>query len=208
MQKAKHGLTLAPAGSVLRGTGALFFTTNLHHPMTDLRYPIGPFTPPVHCDASSRNEAIAKLESLPDRLRDAVSSLDATQLNTPYRPAGWTVRQVVHHVADSHMNAYVRLKLALTEATPTIKPYDEAAWAELADTREVPIEVSLDLLDGLHERMVAVLRAMDASHFARTWKHPDSAGERTLDVLLATYAWHGDHHLAHVERLKERNGWE
>ncbi len=176
--------------------------------MTDLRYPIGVFAPSARIDAASRELAMERLELLPDRLRDAVTTLDTEQLNTPYRPGGWTVRQLVHHVADSHMNAYVRLKLALTETTPVIKPYDEAAWAELSDTNEVPIEVSLDLLDALHLRMVVLFRAMHASDFGRTWKHPASEGERTLDVLLETYAWHGDHHLAHVLGLKERNSWD
>jgi uncharacterized damage-inducible protein DinB len=176
--------------------------------MTDLRYPIGTFSPPARYDAAFRRQALTRLETLPDRLRDEVATLDAEQLNTPYRPGGWTVRQLVHHVADSHMNAYIRLKLALTEESPLIKAYDEAAWADLSDTRDVPIEVSLDLLDALHMRMVALLRGMNEADHARTWRHPASAGERTIDVLLATYAWHGDHHLAHVQRLKERNDWD
>ena len=135
-----------------------------------------------------------------------MAGLNEQQLDTPYRPDGWTVRQVVHHVADSHMNALTRFKLALTEEHPTIKPYDEAAWAKLEDTRTAPVETSLTLLDALHDRWVRVLRAMKTSDFARTLQHPES-GDQNLDQVLALYDWHGRHHTAHVTNLRSRNGW-
>ena len=169
--------------------------------MTDLRYPIGTFTmTPV----PTRDEIagwIDEIAAAPAALRAAVGGLNDSQLDTPYRPGGWTVRQVVHHVADSHMNAYTRYKLALTEDTPTIKPYDEAAWATLADSRQTPIAVSLSLLDALHTRWVAVLEAMKAEDFERPLMHPVN-GPMTLDRLLQLYAWHGRHHTAHVMLVK------
>jgi uncharacterized damage-inducible protein DinB len=173
----------------------------------DLRFPIGPFRrPDAPLDAPRRRRAIDAIAATPAQLRAAVKGLADAQLDTPYRPGGWTVRQVVHHVPDSHINAYVRFKLALTEDEPTIKPYEEARWAELADTRETPIETSLVLLERLHERWVAVLRSMSDKDFARRLRHPETGIQR-LDQVLALYEWHGAHHVAHVTSLRERSGW-
>ncbi len=168
----------------------------------DLRYPIGNFnwdekTP------TSRQEIIEKIATLPQRLRDSVRGLSDVQLETPYRPDGWTVRQVVHHVADSHMNAYIRFRLGLTEDAPTIKPYDEAAWAELSDAKTVELEVSLALLDGIHDRWTRLMRSLPEASFARTFVHPDN-GAMTLDTQLRLYDWHGSHHVAHIEALRKR----
>jgi uncharacterized damage-inducible protein DinB len=172
---------------------------------TDLRYPIGPDVVPAATTASERAARVAAIASLPGELRAAVAGLGDAQLDTPYRPGGWTVRQVVHHVADSHANAYIRFKLALTEDDPTIKPYDENRWAALADTA-LPIEVSLRLVDSLHERWATVLRSVAAADFARTYQHPER-GPQTLDVALASYVWHGRHHTAHITALRAREGW-
>jgi hypothetical protein len=174
--------------------------------MNDLRYPIGRFVPPAASTHETRNAAIDAISATPAQVRRAVEGLDEDQLDTPYRPDGWTVRQVVHHVPDSHLNAYVRLKLALTEDAPTIKPYDEAAWALLADTPSVPVDVSLSLLDALHRRWVALLRSMTPDDFAREYIHPET-GRHSIDHLLALYAWHGPHHVAHIVGLRKRSGW-
>lgn len=173
---------------------------------TDLRFPIGKFARPAALTAEERTAAIARIAAHPAALRAAVQGLDDAQLNTPYRPDGWTVRQLVHHMADSHINAYARTRMALTEATPTIKPYDEEPWAELWDARSLPVEVSLGLVDGLHERWVALLRHLEPAAFARTMVHPAN-GPMTIDVQLALYAWHCEHHVAHVTALRSRNGW-
>lgn len=174
--------------------------------MPDLRYPVGPLETIEHARAEQLAHWIDQVAETPASLRAAVERLDAAQLATPYRPGGWTVHQLVHHVADSHMNAYVRFKLALTEDTPTIKPYDQERWATLGDVGRVPIAVSLDLLDALHERWVALLRSMQASDFARTFAHPE-LGTVTLATSLGIYAWHGRHHVAHITALREREGW-
>jgi hypothetical protein len=174
---------------------------------TDLRYPIGKFDFDAPISESDFPRLIALIAEAPGALRSAVAGLSRDQLETPYRPGGWTVKQVVHHVPDSHMNAYVRFKLALTEDEPTIKPYNEAAWAELADSRRVPIEVSLDLLDALHLRWVALLRAMDAADFNRAVLHPEHGRLVTMKQFLGLYAWHGRHHVAHITSLKKREGW-
>jgi hypothetical protein len=174
--------------------------------MTDLRYPTGRFVPTALATTASRASAIDVIAATPAQLRNTVEGLDEDQLDTPYRPDGWTVRQVVHHVPDSHLNAYVRIKLALTEDAPTIRPYDEAAWAGLADTSSVPIDVSLSLLEALHLRWVALLRAMTPADFERGYEHPET-GRHTLDHLLALYAWHGPHHVAHITGLRARCGW-
>jgi uncharacterized damage-inducible protein DinB len=163
----------------------------------DPRYPIGRFTPPSSATAEERAAWIGELAILPGHLRSAVEGLDDAALATPYREGGWTVRQVVHHLADSHLNAYVRFKLALTEERPTIRPYDEAAWARLADGG-APVGDSLDLLDALHRRWVALLEAMTDGEFARVYLHPEQGRSVSLGEALALYAWHGRHHLAHV----------
>jgi uncharacterized damage-inducible protein DinB len=172
----------------------------------DLRYPIGRYAPPAEIDARQREAWIDQVAALPRRLRAAVQDLDDARLDTPYRPGGWTVRQVVHHVPDSHMNAFIRHKLALTEDVPTIKPYAEAEWARLPDVRITPVEVSLALLEALHLRWVDLLRALTEEQWARTFRHPEM-GEMRLDRNLGLYAWHSMHHLAHVTRLREREGW-
>jgi hypothetical protein len=152
-----------------------------------------------------RAEAVAAIATMPARLRDAVRSLSVAQLDTPYRPGGWTVRQVVHHLGDSHMNAFVRLKLALTENNPTVKPYDEKAFAELPD-QQLPIDVSLVLLDGLHARWAAVLNTLTDDQFAMPLYHPE-IGAITIEYLVQSYGWHSRHHVAHITRLREREGW-
>jgi uncharacterized damage-inducible protein DinB len=154
-----------------------------------------------------RRQWIAEIDEAPSRLRAAIAGLSEAQLDTPYRDGGWTVRQVIHHVPDSHINAYVRFKLALTETEPTIKPYEEAAWAELADTRETPVDVSLALLEALHTRWVSVLNSMSDADFAKQFRHPE-LGVVSLDKNLALYAWHGKHHTAHIVNLRERMKWQ
>jgi len=187
----------------LARTDTLTDTTVL---MEDLRYPVGRHQRPQSLTSEQRRTAIDAIAAAPTLLRAAVSGLDDRQFDTPYRPDGWTVRQVVHHVPDSHLNAYTRFKLALTEDTPTIKPYDEAKWAQLEDSRTTPIATSLALLDAVHDRWLRVLRAMSTSDFARTLNHPEN-GVMNLDQMLALYEWHGRHHVAHVTNLRGRNGW-
>ena len=172
----------------------------------DPRYPIGDFEMPKQVTPARRQQAIDEIASTPAKMRAAVKGLNDAQLDTPYREGGWTVRQVVHHVPDSHLNAYVRLKLALTEEKPTIKPYDEAKWANLADTRSTPVEVSLSLLSSVHERMDRIWRSLQQEQFARTLVHPEH-GERTVDWLLFLYEWHGKHHTAHITELRKEKGW-
>lgn len=176
--------------------------------MEDLRYPIGRFHAPAVITAEMRKKFINDIRHLPSLLELAVQTLDAHQLGTPYRPGGWTVAQVVHHVADSHMNGFTRLKLALTEDNPTIKPYDEAAWAELPDVQYTPINISITLLHALHTRWAAVLEHMDARAWDKTFFHPGNNASYNLATHLANYSWHGLHHLAHIEKLKEREGWQ
>jgi len=172
----------------------------------DLRYPIGKFRYEGEMTEEARRRAIEEIAETPARLRAAVKGLTPPQLDTPYRPEGWTVRQVVHHLPDSHMNAYIRFKLALTEHEPTIKPYEQERWAQLEDTPKTPVEVSLALLDNLHERWVVLLRSFGPADFARTFRHPE-LGVVTLDKQLALYAWHGRHHVAHITSLRKRMGW-
>jgi DinB family protein len=171
----------------------------------DLRYPIGKFHRIETLTPDQRREHIKAIAETPAQLAAAVSGLKAEQLDTPYRPGGWTVRQVAHHVPDSHMNAYTRFKLALTEDEPTIKPYDEARWAELADAKS-PIEPSLALLENLHTRWVLLLRSITPAEWGRKFRHP-KLGLVTLDQNLSIYGWHGRHHVAHITSLRERNGW-
>ncbi len=149
---------------------------------------------------------IDQIAAAPVRMREAIARLSPAQLDTPYREGGWTVRQVVHHVPDSHLNSYIRFKLALTEDVPTIKPYDEARWAELSDTHSTPIKTSLAMLDALHDRWVRLLRSMSETDFQRQLRHPE-LGTMTLDTLLALYSWHGRHHVAHITSLRQRRGW-
>ncbi len=174
--------------------------------MEELRYPIGQYMPPDPITAEHITDWIEEIEALPARLAAAGIGLQEQDLDTPYRPRGWTIRQVVHHVADSHMNAYIRFKLSLTEENPTIKPYFEDRWAELPDS-EAPIGLSLPLIDALHRRWGRVLRGMAATDFARTYFHPDLGQAYRLDYVLGLYAWHGNHHLAHITSLRERMGW-
>ena len=178
--------------------------------MTDLRYPIGKFEwiPPENGEqmAKRRVHYTDVLAKLPSDMQTAVRGLSPEQLDTPYRPEGWTVRQLVHHVPESHMNAYIRFKLALTEDHPTIKPYNEAEWARLPDVTVTPIGVSLQLLAALHARWVDTVRTMRAADFARSLLHPER-GTITLDQLLAMYAWHSAHHTAHITSLRQRMGW-
>lgn len=171
-----------------------------------LRYPIGRFRPKPDLSVDECQTLIRDIAALPAELRIVVSDLTADQLDTPYRPGGWTVRQVVHHLPDSHLNSYVRFKLAVTEEEPLIKGYDEAAWAELADGRGEDIEMSLALLEALHRRWTAFLRSLDPEAFGRTFRHPE-LGVVTLEANVQLYAWHGRHHLAHVTGLRERMGW-
>jgi uncharacterized damage-inducible protein DinB len=174
--------------------------------LDELRFPIGRFSPPAGSTEEVRAAQIETLRLLPERLRAAASGLSDSQLDTPYRDGGWTLRQVVHHVADSHANAYVRFKLALTEDWPTIKPYDEAAWARLADSRTLPIDGSLQLVEALHGRWVALLEALSGEDFEKGYNHPEM-GRQKLAEVLALYAWHSRHHTAHITSLRARQGW-
>lgn len=174
--------------------------------VADLRYPVGRFDGRPPANEAEREAMIARIAETPARLSEAVAGLTAKQLDAPYRPGGWTVRQVVHHLPDSHINSYVRFKLGLTEDQPAIKTYEQQLWADLADTRTTPVKTSLALLEALHERWVNLLRSMTAEDFARTVNHPE-LGTVTLDDLLALYAWHGRHHVAHITALRERMGW-
>jgi uncharacterized damage-inducible protein DinB len=173
----------------------------------DPRYPIGKFTPPKDVTPALRKQAVDTIAEAPAQLRAAVQGLTDAQLDTPYREGGWTVRQVAHHVPDSHLNAYTRLRLALTEQEPTIKPYEESRWAELPDAKSAPIDVSLALLDSLHERWVRLWRSLKEEDFARTFRHPEHPGLLTIDWLLFQYAWHGRHHTAHITELRKRKSW-
>jgi hypothetical protein len=180
--------------------------SHLETKMSDLRYPIGKFHfdgPPTE---QQRKKFIDDISQAPANLRAALKGLSDQQLDTPYRPDGWTVRQVAHHVPDSHLNAYVRFKLALTEPEPTIKPYAEDLWAQLPDTQATPVDVSLTLLESLHNRWVRLLRSLEPEDWKRSFRHPE-LGLVSLEKNLALYAWHGRHHVAHVTSLRERNGW-
>lgn len=174
---------------------------------TDPRYPIGRFERRDSLTPAERRACIEQIAAVPQNMRNAIRGLSEKQLDTPYREGGWSVRQVVHHVPDSHLNAYVRVKLALTEDKPTIKPYDEDAWAKLADSRSTPVDTSLQMLEALHTRWVGLLRSMKDDDFRRTFQHPEYEGDFTLDGLVALYAWHGRHHVGHITSLRERMGW-
>ena len=172
---------------------------------SDLSYPIGRFERPGPSTAADRAARMDTLAALPANLRGAVRGLSEAQLDTPYRPGGWSVRQLVHHVADSHMNGYTRVKLALTEENPVIKPYAEAEWAKLPDSR-LPVELSLAILDAVHARLDAILRSLTPEQWARPFLHP-AGGPQTIDIWAALYAWHSRHQTAHVTALREREGW-
>ncbi len=172
-----------------------------------LRYPIGRFFLPERVSENDRAAGIAAIAALPAQLSSAVDGLNGDQLNTPYREGGWTIRQLVHHVADSHINAYARFRLALTEDWPVIKAYEEARWAELEDARNLPVEVSLALLESLHRRWWVLLQSLDGGDWRRGYVHPEN-GRQRLDQVLASYSWHGRHHTAHVTGLRHRSGWK
>jgi hypothetical protein len=171
----------------------------------DLSFPIGRFDREAPISPDMRAAAVKDIALLPAHLRAAVANLDDRQLETPYRPGGWTVRQLVHHVADSHMNGFIRMKLALTEDAPTIKPYDQDAWAQLPDM-QLPIDISLTLVDAVHRRWATVAAALAPADYARTFRHPE-IGPLSVDQHLQLYAWHSRHHVAHITRLREREGW-
>lgn len=171
-----------------------------------LRYPIGPFDDAGPFTQDSRRAAIEQIALLPSQVRAAVDGLNDAQLDTPYRPDGWTIRQVVHHLADSHMNGFIRVKLALTEDGLVIKPYDENAWSRLADAR-LPVGPSLTILDGLHVRWAHLYHSMDDAQYARSFIHPEHGRSMTLEWHVHNYAWHSAHHLAHITRLRARQGW-
>jgi len=172
----------------------------------DPRYPIGKFEAPKEVTPALRQQAIQTIAETPAKLRAAVKGLNDSQLDTPYREDGWTIRQVVHHVADSHVNAYTRLRLAMTENEPTIKPYAEGLWAELPDAKSAPVEVSLTLLEALHDRWMRLQRTLRDADYARSFRHPEH-GVRTLEWLLFLYAWHGTHHTGHITNLRQQKGW-
>lgn len=174
--------------------------------MDELKYPIGPFNPGPLTAASRRNH-LQDLAGAVELLRVAVKGLTPAQLDTPYRPGGWTIRQVVHHLPDSHMNGYIRCRMALTEDKPKIKTYDEARWAELEDARRGQLEASLKMLDAIHIRWGALLRSLTPDDWKRIYIHPDN-GKMSIELALANYAWHGKHHTAHITSLRERQGWK
>jgi hypothetical protein len=176
--------------------------------LEELRYPVGRFQFDGNADQRLRERWIGEIASAPAHLRETVAGLSPRQLDTPYREQGWTVRQVVHHLPDSHLNAYTRVKLALTEDEPTIKPYEEARWAELPDGRAAPIELSLTLLDGLHQRWVFLLRQLAPADFSRRFRHPEHGRTIDLNEMVAMYAWHGQHHVAQIASLRQRMGWD
>ena len=173
---------------------------------SDPRYPIGKFDRNINVTKEMRSDFMNIIDTLPSQLRMEVENLSEQQLDTPYRFGGWTIRQVVHHIPDSHINSYVRFKLALTENNPTIKTYEEHLWAELKDSLETPINISLTLLEALHSRWVILLRSLTDEQFEKTFQHPEW-GNITLSKTLALYAWHSKHHLAHITELKKKMGW-
>lgn len=172
-----------------------------------LRFPIGRYQLPEVYPPEMQDEWITAIEALPQWLDICIENLDEDQLDTPYRPGGWTVNQVIHHIADSHMNAYIRLKLALTEESPVVKPYDEKLWAEMADVNTVPVNVSVTLLHALHRRMGQVLRNMNTEDWERTYYHPEHERYVPLWELADLYAWHGRHHMEQVRQLRNRMNW-
>lgn len=172
-----------------------------------LKYPIGDFVVPQNYTLDQRNMDIGVIKSLPHKLKQTIHNLDDSQLDTPYREGGWTVRQLVHHLADSHMNSFMRFKLTLTEDKPTIKPYDQAGWCAMQESKKLPVKSSLNILEGVHERLTAVLNGMNDSDFEKVLFHPEMQKELSLNRMLALYSWHSKHHLAHITSLKERKDW-
>jgi hypothetical protein len=172
----------------------------------DPRYPVGNFEAPKNVTPEARLAAIDEIAATPAKVRSALAGLNESQLETPYREGGWTVRQVTHHLADSHVNAYIRWRFALTENEPSIKPYAEADWAKLDDAAHAPVEISVSLLESLHDRWVRLLRSLKPADFSRTLHHPEH-GVKTLDWMLFLYAWHGRHHTAHITELRKQNNW-
>ena len=174
----------------------------------DLRYPIGKFMEPAQIDAALIRSCIADIASFPERLKTEVEYLSEQQLDTPYRPDGWTIRQVVHHCADSHINSWIRFKLTLTEEQPVIKPYFEDRWAELPDSKIMEITPALMLLQALHTKWVFLLQSLTATDLKKVYIHPEHGKQYRLDTVIALYAWHCNHHLAHITSLKSRQGWQ
>lgn len=174
---------------------------------TSLSYPIGPFEPPKTITDRYLNDCIDRIHSTPARLRIAIAGLTSEQLDTPYRPGGWTLRQLVHHLPDSHINSYIRFHWTLTENNPLIKAYDEKSWASLPYHEQLPLEVSLNLLEAIHARWVVLLKNLSPADLDRSFQHPEDGSTNTLRKTIASYAWHGDHHIAHITSLRERNGW-
>lgn len=172
-----------------------------------VRYPIGEYSPLENPSQTDIQKFISTIEAFPKKLHDEVHGLSNEQLDTPYREGGWTIRQVVHHVADSHMNSYIRFKLALTEDTPTIRPYDEAKWAELPEAKSGALELSLPLLEAIHKRMVVMLKNIKDDEWKRLYIHPATGDKTTIEYLAGLYAWHSEHHLAHIVNLKQQMGW-
>ena len=172
-----------------------------------LKYPVGRYEKPEQNMPGLQRESLNVLRQLPMWMDACIENLDEAQLYVPYRPGGWTIAQVVHHVADSHMNAYIRLKLAMTEDNPTVKPYDEKAWAELPDNNSVPVNISVTMLHAMHRRMVALLEAMTPQDFERTYYHPEHKRDFPIWEMVAMYAWHSRHHTAHIMELRKRMNW-
>jgi len=172
-----------------------------------LKYPIGKFQRPADLSPDRVAEWVNDIEQLPQQLRASIAGFSEEQINTPYRPEGWTVRQLIHHIADSHMNSYIRYRWTLTEDNPTIKAYHQSAWGDLPDCKSEPVEVSLSILEGVHQRWVTLLKSFGPAEWKRTFFHPESEQQFTLDLNTAIYSWHGKHHLAHIEALKNRKGW-
>lgn len=176
--------------------------------MEKLKYPIGRFKAPENYTPQNLEQYISVIESFPEKIKQEVAHLNDEQLNTPYRPEGWTIRQVINHCSDSHMNAFIRLKLALTEENPVIKPYLQELWSDLADSKLMPIEPALTILEGVHTRWVVVLKSMNNSQWKRRYFHPEKVSDVSLKESTANYAWHCEHHLAHIASLKQRMGWK
>lgn len=175
--------------------------------MNDLRYPIGKYEPVTQATAAYVADCIETIAGLPEAMRNAVAGLDEEQLETPYRPDGWTVRQLVHHVGDSHLNSVIRFKWTLTEDTPTIKAYNEKDWAETDEVASTPLEVNLAFLEALHHKWVLLLKAMQPADWEKLLVHPESGKHLSLGYMLGLYAWHSKHHVAHITALREREGW-